>query len=275
MTLISKKISLNSALLLTGVMLTGVAQGAISSTANGNYTNGATWTGGAAPVNGEDYIIENNVEHAGGGTYGLAGDSVTINSGFLRFTGNPVGGDPDNISNITVNNLGLNGGQLHFRSSNQYSRVMNLNSGLDVMADSQIRIGDGGEQFSMNINLNGPISGSSDLQFLSNGGNDAGDIQNLNITSDNVGFSGDWSINSIDSGVGSLNANAANALGIGALVLNTRSRLVAGATGSLDSLLGITLNESSSTLVLNNAWTNSSASLDIVDGSLDLADSAS
>ncbi|NWK54685.1 PEP-CTERM sorting domain-containing protein [Verrucomicrobiaceae bacterium N1E253] len=248
------------------------AQAAITSTSNGNYTDGSTWDGGNPPTNGEDYIIQHNVEHAANGTYSLAGDSVTINSGYLRFTGNAPS---SSASNITVNNLALNGGRLDFRSSNQYARTMNLVSGFNVSTDSQIRIGDGGEQFVMNVSLQGNITGSGNLNFVSNGGNGSDDKMNLNITSANLGYSGNWSINSIDSGYGYLYANSANALGSGSLTLNTRSALVAGATTSLDSLQGVTLTTSTSILQLTNAWVNHAASLNMQAGTLDLADSDS
>ena len=152
---------------------------------------------------------------------------------------------------------------------------MNLSSGLTVSAGSQIRIGAGGEQFNMDVNLNGAITGGSSLSFTANGGNGTSDIMNLNVTASNAGFSGNWSINSIDTGYGYLNANAADALGLGAVVLNNRSALVAGSTGSLDSLQTIYVNTATSILRLTNSWGNSSASLFLTDGTLDLADSSS
>ncbi|GAA5494511.1 hypothetical protein Rhal01_00673 [Rubritalea halochordaticola] len=246
-----------------------VAQAAtVSSVGNGNYIDGPTWSDGLAPSGGNDYVIQNNVEYAGDNTQNLAGDSVTINSGFLRLQANSqTGTDIYNINNLT-----LNGGALHMRSSNQYTRFMRLGNNVNVAADSEIRLGDGGEGFEMHGYLNGGLSGSGNLSFISNVGNSAEDFGGLHATVADSGFTGDWYVNSIDTGYANLMAEAANSLGTGAIVLDTRAFLTVAAAGGIDSIAGITLNTSSSQLVLTNAWDNSGAYLEINDGTLDLGD---
>lgn len=244
-----------------------IAQAAtVTSVATGNYVDGTSWSDGLAPAGGNDYVIENNLEYVGDNTQNLAGDSVTINSGFLRLQANSEGGT--DIYNI--NNLTLNGGALHMRSSNQYTRSMRLGNNVTVATDSEIRLGDGGEGFELHGYLNGGISGSGNMSFISNVGNSAEDFGGLHATVADSGFTGDWYVNSIDTGYANLLVEAANALGTGSIALDTRSLLTVAVDGGIDSVSGISLLGASSQLALTNAWNNESASLVILGGIVDL-----
>lgn len=244
----------------------------VTSVQNGTYTDGSTWDDGLAPDAGNDYVIEHQIEIDGDATTNLAGDSVTINSGWLRLTA--VDASPDTFN---INGLDLNGGRFDIRSHNQYSREVDLPNPITVSADSQFRIGDGGEQFDMEIIFTAGLSGSGALNFVSNSGNDAGDTATLHLPAANSTFTGAWSVNSVDSGFGRLSPEAANALGSGSVTLGTRSRLVSAAADALNSTPAITLNTSTSELILTNGWVNLAGVLDIVDpaATLNLVDSAS
>lgn len=255
-----------TSLILAGLSLTAaIAQAAtVSSVANGGYTADATWSDAAAPTAGNDYVIQNDVSFTGDGTnVQLAGDSVTVNTGgWLRISAANQGG-PDNYY---VNNLTLNGGNLNLRSSSQYYRDMHLKNSLSVTADSQLRIGYGGENFNVDAYLDGGLTGSGNITLNGN----ANSVAILHATVADSGFSGDWYAASIDTGLLRISADAANSLGTGAVELALRASLNVNAAGGIDSLSGISLLTASSQLLLTNAWNNESAFLIITDGTLDL-----
>ncbi|BCX48828.1 hypothetical protein HAHE_27360 [Haloferula helveola] len=242
----------------------------VTSVVSGNYADGTTWDNTLAPVTGNDYVIVTNVEQNGDATTSLEGDSITVDSGWLRLTA--VDASPDTF---VVPSLTLNGGRLDIRSHNQYAREVDLPNAVAVGADSQFRIGDGGEQFNMDVTLTAGLTGSGNLSFVSNSGNGTDDIATLHLPAATSTFTGNWSVNSIDSGYGRLSAEAANALGTGTVSLGTRSILVAAAADALNSTPAITLDTDTSELILTNAWVNASGVLTMTDGTLDLADSVS
>ncbi len=242
----------------------------VTSVANGNYNDGTTWSDGNPPSAVNDYVILNSVEQSGDATTALAGNSVTINAGVLRLTS--VDNSPDTF---IINNLTLNGGRFDVRSSNQYARTVLIPNEITVASDSEFRIGDGGEAFFMEVQFNGGLTGNGSLDFIGNGGNGADDEIRLHATSADSTFSGNWRVDSIDSGQAILVAEAANALGSGSVTLETRGQLRVASANALDSVLGVTLTEPSSVLTLTNAWTTAIGTLDVQDGTVDLADSAS
>jgi hypothetical protein len=248
-----------------------MASAAISSIANGSYTAGATWFDANPPTAGNDYIVQNDVSYTGTGNATLAGDSLTINSGFLRWeqTSNAVGA-------LSVSNLKLNGGSLQFTSSNQYARTQKLGSLLTVTMPSTFQLGKGNQQFTTNSFFDGGIAGTGALSFVSNVGDSADDIGILHVTSANATFSGNWSVNSIDTGYANLSPEAANALGTGSVTLVTRSILTVAAANAINSTSAVTLTTSTSKLVLTNGWNNPVGHLNVGTAStVDLVDSTS
>jgi hypothetical protein len=248
-----------------------VSAATVTSSANGNYTATTTWSNSAAPTAGTDCVIQNDVTHSGTASATLAGDKLTINSGFLRWeqTSNAVG-------TLSVNNLTLNGGSLQFTSSNQFARTQTLGNLLTVSAPSTFQIGRNNQNFTTHSYFAGGIAGTGNLSFVSNVGDSTDDIGILHVTSANAIFSGNWSVNSIDTGYANLSPEAANALGTGSVTLSTRSTLTVAAANAINSTSAVTLTTSTSKLVLTNGWNNPVGHLNVeATSAVDLADSTS
>jgi hypothetical protein len=248
-----------------------VSAATVNSVATGAYNTGTTWSNSAAPTAGNDYVIQNDVTHSGTASATLAGDKVTINSGFLRWeqTNNAAG-------TLSINNLTLNGGSLQFTSSNTFARTQTLGNILTVTAPSTLQLGRGNQNFTTHSYLAGGIAGTSALSYVSNVGDSTDDIGILHVTSSNATYSGNWSVNSIDTGYANLSPEAANALGTGSVTLATRSTLTVVAANAINSTPAVTLTTATSKLVLTNGWNNSVGILNLhATSAVDLADSTS
>ena len=257
---------------LLAVAVSSTTAATITSVLDGAHDAPATWSDNTAPSAANDYVIDDETVqfHVNANTT-FAGNSLTVQSGgtLSRQTTNATS------RNLVIPNFSVDGGTILFRSNNQYARNQELSSSLAVASDSTIRVGTGVAQWTHNVTFSGGITGAGDINYLGNVGNSAEDAAGLYITTTNATYSGDWNINSIDTGRAKLYAQAAGALGSSMVALNTRSDLVVSFAGGIDSLSGVTLADASSALYLTNAWTNASASLTLTDGTLDLADTAS
>lgn len=164
-----------------------------------------------------------------------------------------------------------NGGTLRFRNGDNFAYTYNLGAALALGSGGGVIASTGGTA-SQFVNLSGALSGSGALEYLAN----SGTTRRLTISNANNSFSGNWTVAHTGTGTAFLRAGAANALGSGTVTLNAGATLENNAANGLDSLAGVTLNETNSVLDLSaNAWNNASATLTASNGTIKLGSWAS
>jgi len=247
-----------------GGTITSVA----GSSNNGGWNEAAVWSDGNVPVITNNYVIDGETvtcANQAGSTF--SGGSLTVSSGILRMYGN------SSSQTATVGNVTFAGGQLLCDLSN-WTSTFDWQSSINFEEGTTNSIKLLGGIYECELNLNGALTGSGIVNVITDR-NDTGDSRSCVIANHaDSTFSGNWTVTGYDSGaVGYLNANAANALGTGIVTLKSRGALnVTGANG-IDSLSNITMDESTSLLKLTYAWSNSTATLTMTDGTLDLVSS--
>ncbi len=166
-----------------------------------------------------------------------------------------------------------NGGTLRFRNdvTATYNHAM----------DAAVIVGTGGGKIvnsgttdtgTQNVTLSGALSGSGALEYLAN----SGTTRRLTVSKADNSYSGDWSVSHSGTGTALLRAGAANALGTGTVTLNARATLENNIANGLDSLAGVKLTASTSTLTLGaTPWTNAAAILTAQNGTIHSGSGAS
>ncbi len=229
----------------------------------------------ANPITGEILVSEGALQIRDGSVNNpTVFAAATMDDRSLRITGTGIvdlfrlGAGANAAVTWTLPGITLeNGGMLRFRNNNGNTITHSLSAALTI--------GSGGGEIAstgadvngiQNAILNGALSGSGALHYRAANGGTA--TRSLSVTSADNDFSGNWTVSrSSGTGTALLSADAANALGTGTVALNTRATLQTNASGGLDSLSGVTLNESTSTLDLaNRSWHNPAASLTVNDG---------
>lgn len=124
-----------------------------------------------------------------------------------------------------------------------------------------------------NVTLSGALTGSGALEYLANSGTE----RRLTISSaNNNTYTGNWTVSHSGTGTALLRAGAANALGTGTVTLKARATLENNIANGLDSLAGVKLTESTSTLTLGaTPWTNAAAILTAQNGTIHSGSGAS
>ncbi|MFN3407784.1 MAG: beta strand repeat-containing protein [Limisphaerales bacterium] len=165
------------------------------------------------------------------------------------------------------------GGTLRFRNDNTNTITHNLNAAIAVGTGGGKIVNSGTTATgTQTVNLSGALSGSGALEYLAN----SGTTRRLTISNANNSFSGNWTVAHTSTGTAFLRAGAANSLGTGTVTLNAGATLENNAANGLDSLAGVTLNETNSVLDLSsNAWNNASATLTASNGTIQLGSGAS
>lgn len=147
-----------------------------------SFNTGANWTGGAAPVAGNDYVTGNYALRtpADGGSYTFAGDSLTVNANsddpyylglFYKGTGT--------TGQITIDNLILDQGRIsHGNGGGDY---FNLYGNINVVSDSVLYPKQGP------IHIYSDIHGTSQIAILAS---DAGSGNKVWIRSSTNTFTG-------------------------------------------------------------------------------------
>ncbi|MGC4017050.1 MAG: hypothetical protein QM755_21435 [Luteolibacter sp.] len=214
-----------------------------------------------------------------GGTVTFPGDWITVaNGGILRLRHTSAGGN--NTHTVDLKELLLENGatfQSYNTSLGNVSRNMSNPVSLGTGGSVTIRLqSDNGSAYSNTLRINGALTGSSDINLTAALQGQSGERRLLYVASASNTYSGNWTV----AGDGTtdnarrayLVSEAAGALGSGTVTLNTRAQLRSGATGALDSLYGVALTTSTSTLQLTNAWNQGRAVLSMTAGTVDLGE---
>ena len=168
-----------------------------------------------------------------------------------------------------------NGGTLRFRAATGVTGTLNHNVAAALTADTSggTILNNGGDG-AQNVTLSGALSGSGPLAFTARDGGT--NTRSLSISSADNLYSGDWTVSHGGTGTALLRAGAANALGTGTVTLNARATLENNSPNGLDSLAGIKLTDTTSTLTLGaNPWTNAAAVLTAENGTIQSGSGAS
>lgn len=256
----------------------------IPSVASGDWTTTSVWADATAPASGKNYRVAsaNTVDSvsasvASGGTVTFPGDWVTVaNGGILRLRHTSAGGN--NTHTVNLKELLLESGatfQSYNTSLGNVSRNMSNPVSLGSGGSVTIRLqSDNGSAYSNTLRLNGALTGGADINLTATLQGQSGERRDLYVASANNSYSGNWNVTADGTTDNTrrlyLVSEAANALGTGTVTLNTRAQLRSAATGALDSLYGVTLTTSTSTLQLTNAWNQDRAVLTMTAGTLDL-----
>ena len=168
-----------------------------------------------------------------------------------------------------------NGGTLRFRAAAGVTGTLNHNVAAALTAGTSggTILNNGGDG-AQNVTLSGALSGSGPLDFTARDGGT--NTRSLSISSADNLYSGDWSVSHGGTGTALLRAGAANALGTGTVTLNARATLENNSPNGLDSLAGVKLTATTSTLTLGaNPWTNAAAVLTAENGTIQSGSGAS
>ncbi|WP_338286827.1 Ig-like domain-containing protein [Luteolibacter sp. LG18] len=256
----------------------------IPSVASGDWTTTSVWADATAPASGKNYRVAsaNTVDSvsasvASGGTVTFPGDWVTVaNGGILRLRHTSGGGN--NTHTVDLKELLLESGatfQSYNTSLGNVSRNMSNPVSLGTGGSVTVRLqSDSSSAYSNTLRINGALTGSADINLTATLQGQSGERRLLYVAAANNAYTGNWTVTADGTTDNTrrlyLVAEAANALGTGAVTLSTRAQLRNSATAGLDSLHGVTLATSTSTLQLTNAWNKSNAVLTMTAGTLDL-----
>ncbi|QUE51780.1 hypothetical protein KBB96_02560 [Luteolibacter ambystomatis] len=261
----------------------------IPSVASGDWTTTSVWADATAPGSGKNYrvVSANTVDSvsasvASGSTVTFPGDWVTVaNGGILRLRHTSAGGN--NTHTVNLKELLLESGatfQSYNTAAGNVMRNMSNPVSLGTGGSVTVRLqSDSGSAYSNTLRINGALTGGSDINLTATLQGQSGERRLLYVASANNTYSGNWNV----TGDGTtdnarrlfLVSEAGGALGTGTVTLNTRAQLRSAATGALDSLYGVTLTTSTSTLQLTNAWNQDRAVLTLAAGTLDLGSATS
>jgi len=272
-------------LLSLAVPLAGSLHAAtITSIAGTEWDVATTWSSGAAaPVtgtqgSGDDYVIASSFtvisNDSASNTQALIGQSLTIQSGgvldLARLHASQTQTITWNLPPVTIQS----GGELQFRGSTG-SNTHTLAANIAVSGNTTIDNTGGG--YAQNVELSGTFSGSGTVSTKTANSGNSTTTRVLALKSANSPFTGNWTVQHVNSGddFGALRADAANALGTGVVTLDTRAQLINNAANGLDSLSGITLQQTTSTATLGSGWTNPAGVLTMNAGNLTLGSATS
>ena len=261
----------------------------ISSIASGDWNSTAIWNDGLAPGTGRNHRVaasttvnSESAAVANGGTVTFPGDWITVaNGGTLRLRHTSAGGN--NTHTVNLKELLLeNGAALQSYNTAQGNVTRNLSNPITFGDSGSVTIriqSDNGSAYTNALRLNGDIDGGSDINLTGSLQGQTGERRLLYVNAANTGFNGDWTV----AGDGTtdnarrlyLVSEEPDALGSGTVTLNTRAQLRNSVANGLDSVSGVTLTTSTSTLQLSSPWVNSVAVLTLTAGTLDLGSGTS
>lgn len=210
----------------------------------------------------------------------LLGSGVTIQSGAVMNhplihasttqTGNFSGTTPISVEN---------GGTIRVQAGTG-SSIYNIVAPVTVVSGAAITIDNNGGNFDADANFAGKFSGSGTINYICSTGSSSS-VVNRTLTLDNAStdYTGNWFVDytgSTTDDFAELASGAAGALGTGSVVLDDRAILTPTAAGGLNSLAGVTIQKSTSTLNVSAlAWANPSAVLTLNAGSVNVGTAAS
>jgi hypothetical protein len=247
----------------------------ITSIASGDWITGTTWnSAAAAPVSGtqntgEGYSVANHVVTSNNplsNSQALVAGSLRVKNGGTLDLARLHATTNQNVSYNLPTTSVESGGTIRFRCSTG-SSTHTVSAALAFSGSTTLRLNAGG--YDNDANLTGSISGNGTISLVSDASTGTGTfVRQLSVNSSNNPYSGNWNISHTGGGdeTAALRAGAARALGSGTVTVGNASQLINDNATGLDSLSGIVLNGTPSTLLLNQVWTNIAANLSLTGG---------
>ena len=244
----------------------------ITSIASSAWNVATTWNSGvAAPTTGtqntgDGYAVAHTVTSNDTGS-----NSQALVAGYLRVMNGGIL-DLARLHSTTNQNVSYNlpttsmddGGTIRFRCS-VGSSTHTVSAALAVAGATTLRLNGG--SYDDSANLTGALTGSGTIAVVSD--TSAGTyVRKISVNSPNNTYTGNWTVNHTAGGssFGALRAGAGKALGTGTVTVGTRAQLINDNTTGLDSLTGVIMTGATSSLMLNQPWTNAAASLALTGG---------
>lgn len=247
----------------------------ITSIASGDWDAGSTWnSGNPAPTSGtqnagDPYAVAHTVtsNDSAANSQALVAKSLRVKSGGVLDLARLHATTNQNVSyNLPATSV-ENGGTIQFRCSTG-SSTHTVSAAIAVEGNTTLKFNGG--SYENDANLTGTISGTGTIAVLSDtSAGSTTSVRQLSVNKSGNPYQGNWTINHTGGGDDSaaLRAGAANALGGGTVTVGTRSQLINDNSTGLNSLAGVVLTGANSSLLLNQPWTNSAASLALTGGS--------
>ncbi len=268
---------------VTGSLLSSLYAADVQAiTNNGDWIAAGTWSDYAVPSVGNDYFVPSGIAidgYTGANVSGtvsrtFGGGSLTVQDGGTLYL--------DSGHNASypswyyqIPNLKLeNGSNLHFRGGAGTNFF--LPQGFSVAADATATIFHSAGSYDQRVSL-GPITGpsSATIQIIASQLSTLGGAFNKDnyATSANSTYAGNWFLDATATTAGKnvrLRADAPNALGTGTVTIGRQAILQNNASGGLDSLSSIVLQQTTSLANLGSGWTNPAGALTLDAGTLQL-----
>ncbi len=247
----------------------------ITSIAAGTWNTGTTWNSGSpAPVSGtqnsgDSYAVAHTVtsNDSNSNSQALVAKSLRVKSGGVLDLARLHATTNQNVSyNLPATSV-EDGGTIQCRCSTG-SSTYTVSAAISNAGNTTFKFNGG--SYENDANLTGTISGTGTIAVLSDtAAGSTTSVRQLSINKSGNPYQGNWTVNHTGGGDDSaaLRAGAANALGTGTVTIGTSSQLINDNATGLNSLAGIILTGSNSSLLLNQPWTNTSAGLALIGGS--------
>lgn len=246
----------------------------ITSIAAGEWDVGATWnSGNPAPTSGtqnsgDPYAVAHTVtsNDSASNSQALVAKSLRVKSGGVLDLARLHGTTNQNVSYNLPTTAVEDGGTIQFRCS-LGSSTHTVSAAISSAGNTTFKFNGG--SYENDANLTGTISGTGTIAVLSDtSAGSTTSVRQLSVNKSGNPYQGNWTVNHTGGGDDSaaLRAGAANALGAGTVTIGTRSQLINDNATGLNSLSGVDLTGSNSSLLLNQPWTNSAASLALTGG---------
>ncbi|MGC4017020.1 MAG: autotransporter-associated beta strand repeat-containing protein [Luteolibacter sp.] len=162
------------------------------------------------------------------------------------------------------------------------SSVYNIAAPVTVAggSGSSITIDNNGGSYDSDANFTGKFSGAGTINYICSTGSGSATVnRTLTLNNASTDYTGSWFVDytgSTSDDFAELASGAAGALGTGSVVLDDRAILSPASANGLDSLAGVTIQKSTSTLnVASFAWTNPAATLTLNAGTVNVGTAAS
>jgi fibronectin-binding autotransporter adhesin len=247
----SDYINLSSAIIANGTnALTKTGAGTLNVSGGSANTYKGLTTVNAGTLENLDGATSNSFQSSSG---------IVVNSGATleQYRTNAGGLITETVANPTTTlnngstlNVASSNGSVTFAFTNNFNINGNVTMGIVGGGYTNTLTSAGAISGSGNINLNG-TSGSS---------------RNFTFTGASPSYSGNWSVTSNATYLAAVSSGAANALGTGYFTINTNSSLGSTVSTGLNSLSGVILTSSSSTLTGPIGWNNSAATVSMAAG---------
>lgn len=246
----------------------------IASIAAGEWDVGATWnSGNPAPVSGtqnsgDPHAVAHTVtsNDSSSNSQALVAKSLRVKSGGVLDLARLHATTNQNVSYNLPTTSVEDGGTIQCRCSTG-SSTHAISAAISIAGNTTFKFNGG--SYENDANLTGTISGSGNIAVLSDtSAGSTTSVRQLSVNKSANPYQGNWTVNHTGGGDDSaaLRAGAANALGTGTVTIGTRSQLINDNATGINSLAGVVLTGANSSLLLNQPWTNSAASLALTGG---------